>query len=72
MTKEYTVAERAALVRKQFRKPALTAKRKRELEEVLYTMSEAGDLAIDIDMAIDIWSMVQLVIDGRFSEEMRL
>lgn len=44
----------------------------RNLNEALYTFHEANGGGLNADEAITIYKIVKLVLDGKFTEEMRL
>ena len=72
--KEWSVEDRAALIKAACSKKKLSPKMKRQLQEVLYTVSELGD---DCDyftgeFALKMHSMVQMILEGKYSEDMRL
>ena len=72
--REWTVGERADLVQAAMPSIKLTAKQVRSLEEVLYTMSEAGRIVdrLSRDDAETIWALVELARIGKFTDDMRL
>jgi hypothetical protein len=73
MAKEYTVQQRAAIAKKAMPKPTLGAKQKRQVEELLYTLSEAGELPrLEVEDAAFLWAAVEMVKAGSFTDEMRL
>ena len=73
MTKTWTVEERAAEVVKNY--PALLELApvpRRQLQEIIYTMSEAGHIEdMPPEHAVKIWQIVELVRQGRYTEDMR-
>lgn len=71
--REYTVTERAHIVTKAMNSPKLDSTQKRQLAELLYTMSEAGVIPrMDEEHAILLWAAIDLVKAGKFTQEMRL
>lgn len=73
MENEYTVEQRAEIAKKFMPAPQLDEMQKRQVEELLYTLSEAIDLPhLEFNHAILLWAAVELVKAGSFTDEMRL
>lgn len=71
--KEWTVDERADLVEKACEKTKLKKAESRQLAEAIYTLSEAGRcVEIDEEQALFIYSLVDMIKRGAFTEDMRL
>lgn len=71
MSVEYTVEDRADIIKAAFTKPE--GINTHQLDEVLYTLNEAGDLpAITPEQAITAWAAIELVLQNKFTDEMRL
>lgn len=73
MTREYTVAQRAETALKAMPRATLGDKQLRQIDELLYTLSESGHLPrLDKAHAVLLWGLVQLVKDGGFTDDMGL
>lgn len=73
MENEYTVEQCAEIAKKSMPPPRLDAQQKRQVEELLYTLSEAGDLPrLEFEHATLLWAAVEMVKAGSFTDEMRL
>lgn len=73
MENEYTVEQRAEIAKGSMPPPRLDARQKRQVEELLYTLSEAGDLPrLEFEHATLLWAAVEMVKAGSFTDEMRL
>lgn len=66
--------ERAEIVKRAMPDSDLDATQLVHLAEVLYTMSESEEVphALDTDLAVRVWALVELVRRDKYSEDMRL
>lgn len=70
--KEYTVDESAELITAAAPALDLTDRQRRQLSEVLNTLSETIDTpCIDFDTALALWGAIEMVKAGRYTEDMR-
>lgn len=74
MPEEYTVQDRADIIKQAMPPIELSDLEKRQVEEVMYTLSEAYEVPerLDPDQVVLIWRAIELVKAGKFTEEMRL
>lgn len=73
MTAEYTVQDRADIIKKAMSQHSLTPEQRRQVDELVYTLSEANELPrVEIDEVLRICQIVDLVKAGKFTKEMRL
>lgn len=73
MTQQLTVYDRANIILLAITPTILNTKQERQVDELLYTLSEADLLPhIDICDVKLIYSLVNLVKDNKYSEEMSL
>lgn len=72
-SREYTVQDRADIILAAMPSRELTNEQLRQLNEIIYTLMEAGRLGGDADDdAPYLWGAVELVRAGKFTREMRL
>lgn len=71
---EMTVQQRAGLVLNACTETQLNDEQSRQLSEVLYTLSEAGEISDEVykEKALLIYSLINMIKSGAFTEDMRL
>ena len=70
---EMGVEDRADLVLNAIQFLDLSMTKVDQLCHVIYTLSEAGVIEdMEVETALKIWGLVELVKDGRYTEDMRL
>jgi len=73
MVKEYTVEDRANIIKSRMKDKPIMDIHRQQLEEVLYTLSENGDIEeMSVEEAILIFKAVELVLFNEYTKEMRL
>lgn len=70
--KQYTVEDRFNIMMKATSVSKLSVKEQQQLNNALYTLSEHKDVSLYIQDALEIHAIVNIVLAGKFTEEMRL